>query len=44
MIEFFVRPLAGLFAVSASAMRIRVEQLGLIVPDADEMVSLFEAE
>ena len=44
LIEFFVRPLAGLFAVSAPAMRIRVKQLGLIVPDADEMVSLFEAE
>jgi hypothetical protein len=43
LIEFVIRPLAEVFEVSAQAMRIRVEQLGLVVSDADETVSLFEA-
>ena len=43
VIEALIRPLADAFAVSRPAMRIRLEQLGFIVRDAETTMSLFEA-
>ncbi|MCW2892956.1 MAG: hypothetical protein JWO75_2445 [Actinomycetia bacterium] len=38
LFERFVRPLAGTFEVSAAAMRIRLEELGLLVGDKTELL------
>jgi hypothetical protein len=44
LVESTIRPMAAAFEVSPPAMRIRLEQLGLIVRDLNEtLVALFEA-